>query len=99
MRELPKLVFSSTLKGPLKWNNTQVIAGGIVVLQGTSAVAAITCSSGDPDPKDPGGYQTVVEDLGPWKTSAFLLSIPPPPHQCRDQVHQAEHCHAEEEQR
>jgi dihydrofolate reductase len=29
MRELPKLVFSSTLKGPLKWNNTQVIAGDL----------------------------------------------------------------------
>jgi dihydrofolate reductase len=29
MRELPKLVFSTTLREPLPWSNTQIIAGDL----------------------------------------------------------------------
>jgi hypothetical protein len=46
-------------------NGVAVPASGMVVLEGTGGVAIITCSSGEPDPQDPGGYQIVVEDLGP----------------------------------
>jgi len=46
-------------------NGVAVPASGIVVIQGTGAVATITCSRGEADPKDPGGYTIVVEDLGP----------------------------------
>ncbi|MGB8643934.1 MAG: hypothetical protein WCF84_01745 [Anaerolineae bacterium] len=46
-------------------NGVAVPASGIVVLEGTGSVATITCSRGEPDPNDPGGYSVVVEDLGP----------------------------------
>lgn len=46
-------------------NGVAVPASGIVVLEGTGRVASIDCGSGEPDPQDPGGYNVVVEDLGP----------------------------------
>ncbi|MDE3092046.1 MAG: hypothetical protein KGJ80_21950, partial [Chloroflexota bacterium] len=46
-------------------NGVAVPASGIVVIEGTGSTASITCSSGTADPKDPGGYGVVVEDLGP----------------------------------
>ncbi len=42
MRELPKLVFSNTLRSPLDWDNTQAIAGG---LEGT--IRALKQQPGD----------------------------------------------------
>lgn len=46
-------------------NGVTVPASNIVVIQGNGAKVVITCGSGTPDPKDPGGYGITVEDLGP----------------------------------
>lgn len=43
MRELPKLVFSRTLDGPLAWKNTRVIAGDLA-----QEIRALKQQGGDP---------------------------------------------------
>ena len=43
MRELPKLVFSNTLKEPLAWNNTRVIAGDLA-----QQIGELKLQGGDP---------------------------------------------------
>lgn len=43
MRELPKLVFSGTLEGPLAWKNTQVVGGDLA-----QALRTIKQQPGDP---------------------------------------------------
>ncbi len=48
-----------------KVNGIRVPGSGVVVVQGTGARATISCSTGEPDPKNPGGYGITVEDLGP----------------------------------
>ncbi len=46
-------------------NGVAVPPSGVVVVEGTGGVAAITCGSGIPDPDNPGGFGITVEDLGP----------------------------------
>lgn len=43
MREIPKLVFSNTLKEPLAWNNTRVIAGDLA-----QQIGELKQQAGDP---------------------------------------------------
>jgi hypothetical protein len=47
-------------------NGIRVPLSGCVTLEGSNAVATISCGHGDPDPDNPGGFGITVYDLGPW---------------------------------
>jgi hypothetical protein len=59
----PRSLSASQL--PDRVNGVAVPASGVLVIAGTGGVATITCGHEVPDPKDPGAYGIVVEDLGP----------------------------------
>lgn len=50
---------------PDRVNGIAVPPSGVLVVEGTGGVATITCGHEIPDPKNPGAYGIVVEDLGP----------------------------------
>jgi hypothetical protein len=71
---LYRFCFSGTMNlksGPAKPSDVDHVNGigvpisGCLVLEGTGAVATISCGQGEPDAEDPGGFAITVTDLGP----------------------------------